>query len=197
MKSVKINLFLCSGMLLFILVTGCTNKEKNKTVNGLVAICDSLFSMNSDIRKYNFGMAREEFDLGDDSTILENEKDLIVESIFIKSKDSTYAECSYHFENNMFQSIEINIFSKSDSLNLIALDSLKKRMKLKFGHANDSRGFATWNTRSKKGYRVEIFLGDISYDLESPAVQIQIHADLVERPMMASFKKCKYKLKFF
>lgn len=178
--------FVCSALLVGI--SACTTTKDKKEISGIQFVTDSLFNEKTDLRNYSFGMAREEFDLGDDSTILENEKDVIVEAIWPKTKDSTYAECSYHFENNLFQSAEINIFSVSDSLNLIAFDSLKVHLTRKFGTGQESRGFLTWNTKSKKGYPIEIFLGDMTYEIGSPTVQVQMHADLIEKAMLAHRK---------
>jgi hypothetical protein len=166
-------------------VYACNSSKNNKVISGSGIIADSLFFSSHDIRSYNFGMAREEFDLGEDSSILENEKDLIVESIALKTTDSIFAECSYHFEQNQFQSSEINIFSPSDSINKMVSDTLQKRLNKRFGQSRQSRGFYTWKAKSKKGYALEIFLGDVSYELGSAVTQIQIHADLVEKPMLA------------
>lgn len=163
----------------------CNSSSKNNEPSGAAQMADSLFNPNFDIRNFNLGMAREEFDLGDDSSILENEKDLIVESISLKTKDSVFAECSYHFEHDLFQSGEINIFSPNDSISKMVADTLQGRLNKRYGQGKQSRGFITWQTKSKKGYRLEIFVGDVSYELGSAVVQIQIHADLIEKPMLA------------
>jgi hypothetical protein len=169
-----------------VLVTySCNSSKSDKALSGSGIIADSLFNTSFDVRSYNLGMAREEFDLGDDSSILENEKDLIVESINLKTTDSIFAECSYHFEQNLFQSSEINIFSPSDSINKMVSDTLQKRLNKRYGQSMQSRGFYTWKAKSKKGYTLEIFLGDVSYELGSAVTQIQIHADLIEKPMLA------------
>lgn len=169
-----------------VLVTYSCNSSKNENEqSGAGIMADSLLNPSSDIRNYNLGMAREEFDLGDDSSILENEKDLIVESISLKTTDSIFAECSYHFEQDQFQSSEINIFSPSDSINKIVSDTLHKRLNKRYGQSMQSRGFYTWKAKSKKGYTLEIFLGDVSHELGSSVTQIQIHADLIEKPMLA------------
>lgn len=169
-------------MILFLIACN-SEKNKEKGPSGASLICDSLFSKDHDIRAFDFGMAREEFDLGDDSTILENEKDHIVQSITTNS-DSVYAECSYRFEDDLFQSGEILIFSPNDSIHKMVNDSVVKSMNNKYGKALESRGFYTWKTRSRKGYLMEIFLGDLSYELGN-TLQIQIFADLVEKPMLA------------
>jgi hypothetical protein len=176
-----------AGICLMILagVYACNSSKENVGPGGSAIIADSLFNNDHDIRKYNFGMAREEFDLGDDSAILENEKDLIVESITLKSADSIYAECSYHFEHDLFQSGEINIFSPNDSINKLVSDTLVKRLNRRYGQGTHSRGFSTWKVKSKKGYMLEIFLGDMSYELGDAVTQLQLHADLIEKPMLA------------
>jgi len=163
----------------------CNSSKKQDAISGAAVISDSLFNASFDIRSYNLGMAREQFDLGDDSTILENEKDLIVESITLKTNDSIFAECSYRFERNFFQSSEINIFSPSDSINRMVADTLQSRLNKRYGQGMQSRGFTTWRVKSKKGYPLEIFLGDVSYELGSAVTQIQLHADLIEKPMLA------------
>ncbi len=167
------------------LVAACDNGKEKYAVSGASSIVDSLFIEKNDLRNYSFGIARENFDVGDDSTILANEKDHVVEQIFSKSADSTFAEISYHFENNQFQSAEINIFSKTDSLNKQVSDTLVNEMNKRFGRGSVSRGFYTWKSRSTKGYSLEIFMGDMSFEIGSPAIQIQIHADLIEKPLMA------------
>ena len=168
-----------------LLVVSCSTSKNESSQNGSAIMADSLFNNQFDIRNYNLGMAREEFDLGDDSTILENEKDLIVESITLKTAHSIFAECSYRFEHDLFQSGEINIFSPSDSINKIVADTLEKRLNKRFGQGIQSRGFNTWHAKSKKGYSLEVFMGDVSYELGSAVTQIQIHADLIEKPMLA------------
>jgi len=129
-------------------------------------------------------MAREEFLLGDDSSVLENEKDLVVESITVKNGDSIFAECSYHFERDLFQSGEISVFSPNDSINRMVSDTLLSRLSKRYGKAILSRGFSTWKTKSKKGYTMEIFMTDLSYEVKN-TIQIEFHADLVEKPMLA------------
>lgn len=176
------------GLLLAVLacvIAGCGNSAKDQKPNSAMLMADSLLTTNYDIRRFNLGMAREEFDMGDDSTVLENEKDLVVESINLKNKDSVFAECSYHFEHDMFQSAEINIFSPTDSLNKMVADTILGRLNRRFGQSIEARGFNSWKAKSKKGYAIEIIMGDVSYELGSPVTQLQIHADLVEKPHLA------------
>ena len=184
-KNSQIGFFLFCNLYFLAALFSCNSSSEKAGLSGTGIIADSLFNSNFDIRNYNLGMAREEFDLGDDSSILENEKDLIVESITLKTNDSIFAECSYRFEHDLFQSSEINIFSPNDSLNKLVNDSITSCLNKRYGQGIQSRGFTSWRPKSKKGYMLEIFVGDVSMDFESPVTQIQIHADLIEKPMLA------------
>lgn len=174
------------GLISGLFLVSCSNNTKEEVVkSGIKPLLDSLFNKNADIRRFNFGMAREEFDLGDDSSVLENERDLVVESINLKAADSVFAECSYHFENDLLQSGEINIFSPSDSINAIVMDSVKRSLTRLYGSNTDAKGFYRWHTKGKKGYEMDIFVGDMSMELGSPTTQIQMHATIVEKAMLA------------
>ncbi|HYG52715.1 MAG TPA: hypothetical protein VD905_17515 [Flavobacteriales bacterium] len=177
---------------LVLAIGACSGSGKNEKPNSAALIADSLFTEKFDVRRFNLGMLREEFDMGDDSTVLENEKDLVVESISLQHADSVFAECSYHFERDMFQSAEINVFSPTESLNKQVADTLVKRLNRRYGQGVEARGFNSWKAKSKKGYQLEIIMGDVSYELGSPVTQVQIHADLVEKPMMAHLTRNKY-----
>jgi hypothetical protein len=181
----RLRYFIFALPVIVALLAGCGGSGKKEKSNSAMLMADSLFTPNFDVRRFNLGMGREEFDMGDDSTVLENEKDLVVESINLKSKDSVFAECSYHFERDMFQSAEINIFSPNDSFNRMISDTMLARLNRRYGQSIEARGFNSWKAKSKKGYALEIIMGDVSYELGSPVTQLQIHADLVERPRMA------------
>lgn len=175
-------------LILPLLVTGCSSASKDNRPGSAALIADSLFSSPADLRHFNFGMAREEFDLGDGKNVLENERDYVVESIQLKTADSVFAECSYRFENDLLQSGEVNVFCPDDSLNRQVQDTLLSRLNKKFGRAGQSRGFYTWKTRSKKGYSLEIFMGDVTQELGSSdqaVTGIRFYADLIEKPMLA------------
>lgn len=177
---------------LVLALAGCSGGAKEKSITNTPALlADSLFSPDNDLRQFNFGMAREEFGLGDGKNVLENEREYVVESIQLKTPDSVFAECSYRFENDLLQSAEVNIFSPNDSLNRTMRDTLLKHLNKHFGRWAESRGFYTWKTKSKRGYNLEIFMGDVSQELGSPGQSvtgIRFYADLVEKPMMAVLK---------
>lgn len=191
---VSIGKTLSGGTVALALLLGSCTSEKHETGPGGVAcMADSLFSDDADIRQFSFGMAREEFIPSNDKNILENERDFVVESIKLKTRDSIFAECSYRFENDLLQSGEINIFCPADSLNHMMQDTLLKVLGRRFGQVMESRGFYTWKTKSKRGYGLEIFMGDVSQELGSPGqfvTGIRFYAELVEKPMMAFFAPC-------
>lgn len=171
------------------LLNSCSQAEKEKAPDPVTAITDSLFMGDSDIRHFNFGMMREEFDLGDDSlTVLANERDYAVESIQTKAGKNVFAECSYRFENDLLQSGEINIFTNTDSLNKQVQDTLIKKLNKRFGKMIESRGFYTWKSKSKKGYTLEVFMGDVSQELGSPGQSvtgIRFYAELIPKALLA------------
>lgn len=132
-------------------------------------------SQGGDFRGVRIGDRPEDVLKLEDAESVYSMPDELVYRIPPDSKDSTWYEISYNFDDDGLYDIQLDIYPKSDS----GVESLKRDFIQyyisKYGDCRHSEGYCEWRSMTDNGRIVSITLADTVLQKERPCLQVNFN----------------------
>ena len=162
---------LATGALFLVLIISC--RDDNPEKDGADKILKT--SQGGDFRGIRIGDKPEDVQKLEDAESVYSMPDELVYRIPPDSKDSTWYEISYNFDDNGLYDIELDIYPKNDSgVEAMKRDFIQYYIS-KYGECKHTNGYCEWRSMTDTGRIVSITLADTVLKETRPCLEVNFN----------------------
>jgi hypothetical protein len=160
-----------TGLLVLVFIIGCemTHPDGESTEKLLRA------SQGGDIRGVNIGDKPEDVRKIENAESVYSMPDELVYRIPPDSKDSTWYEISYNFDEGGLYDVKMTIYPRSDTALQTLRNNFIKYYIQKYGECKMEGGYCGWRSMTNNGHFVSITLADTVLHKSKPCLQVNFN----------------------